>query len=285
VIRNRHILEAPWLCAALPVAVAIVSSAALYEVARGGWPGETGVSALMFCERLRDTIIKQPANSWSNISFVVGGIWIGFLAMRDRSAAIANRSVDGNRMVGTNFYAALYASLAVLLGPGSVAMHGSTTTWGSYLDVISMFIWISFGIAYGTVRLADLLLSRFVAIYFALASLLSVCVVFEALPFGGVDATFGILVATMIALEVAIAYRRPDLVGDRRWLIASAALFLIAFAIWVPSRTDGPWCVPDSLIQGHAVWHLLDACAAVCIFLFYRSERALGGLQDAQHSA
>jgi hypothetical protein len=26
-------------------------------------------------------------------------------------------------------------------------------------------------------------------------------------------------------------------------------------------RTASPWCDPDSLLQGHAVWHLLAAAA------------------------
>ncbi len=31
-----------------------------------------------------------------------------------------------------------------------------------------------------------------------------------------------------------------------------------------PGRTASPWCDPDSLLQGHAAWHLLGAAALAC---------------------
>ena len=33
---------------------------------------------------------------------------------------------------------------------------------------------------------------------------------------------------------------------------------------WWLGRTASPWCDPDSLIQGHAAWHLLGAAALAC---------------------
>ena len=59
---------------------------------------------------------------------------------------------------------------------------------------------------------------------------------------------------------------------DRRLVVLAVASFLTAFAIWLPSLTGGPLCDPESWIQGHAIWHLLCACAAGAVFLYYRSE-------------
>jgi hypothetical protein len=42
-----------------------------------------------------------------------------------------------------------------------------------------------------------------------------------------------------------------------------------------PSRTGGFLCDPDSLLQGHAVWHLLCAGTTGSIYLYHRSERAV----------
>jgi hypothetical protein len=57
------------------------------------------------------------------------------------------------------------------------------------------------------------------------------------------------------------------------WLVAAAVLFLTAWGVWIPSHTGGLLCDPDSLLQGHAAWHLLDAGAVACIYQFYRSEQ------------
>ena len=40
-------------------------------------------------------------------------------------------------------------------------------------------------------------------------------------------------------------------------------------------KAGTPQCDPDSLIQGHAIWHLLSALATWSFFLFLRTERQL----------
>ena len=266
-------LEQPWLCAAAPTLVAAASIGALFGVGLAGWPGELGISGAGFCETFRAGIVKQPANSWSTAGFVAVGLWIGFRAMADREALRRRGGPAPSRMLATNGYPLLYASVAVLLGPGSAAMHASTTAWGGVLDRCSMFIWMAFVLAYGLTRLLDLSGPRFVAVYLAIAVPASVLIALDAMPVSG-DFTFGTLVAALVVIETAIAWRRPELSARRGWLLLSTAVFLAAFGVWLPSRTGGAWCDPDSLVQGHAVWHLLCAVSVACIFAFYRSERA-----------
>ncbi len=64
--------------------------------------------------------------------------------------------------------------------------------------------------------------------------------------------------------------------GARRrytpWFWAGLASFLVAFAIWTTGTDDHPWCRPDSVVQAHAIWHLLTAVSTWCFFQFYRTE-------------
>ena len=46
---------------------------------------------------------------------------------------------------------------------------------------------------------------------------------------------------------------------------------LVAFAIWNASQHG--LCDPQSLLQGHAVWHLLGAVSAYLLFRLWASER------------
>jgi hypothetical protein len=65
------------------------------------------------------------------------------------------------------------------------------------------------------------------------------------------------------------------------WFWAGVASFLIAYAIWLTGTADHRWCRPDSLIQAHAIWHMLSAAATMCFFLFLRTEVALRSPHNA----
>lgn len=56
------------------------------------------------------------------------------------------------------------------------------------------------------------------------------------------------------------------------WFVAGVVTYMTAFAIWLTGRPAHPWCHPDSLIQAHAIWHLLSALAVWCFFKFLRTE-------------
>ena len=47
---------------------------------------------------------------------------------------------------------------------------------------------------------------------------------------------------------------------------------LIATMIWIPSQDGGWLCDPDTLLQGHALWHLLGAVAMWSFYKYFRTE-------------
>ena len=66
--------------------------------------------------------------------------------------------------------------------------------------------------------------------------------------------------------------------GRRRytpWFWAGFASFILAYAIWLTGTDEHEWCRPDSLIQAHAIWHMLSALATWCFFKFLRTERQI----------
>ncbi|MDH3540270.1 MAG: hypothetical protein OEP52_09755, partial [Acidimicrobiia bacterium] len=66
--------------------------------------------------------------------------------------------------------------------------------------------------------------------------------------------------------------------GRRRytpWFWAGVASFVVAYAIWLTGTDEHELCRPDSLLQAHAIWHLLTALATWCFFKFLRTERRL----------
>jgi hypothetical protein len=72
--------------------------------------------------------------------------------------------------------------------------------------------------------------------------------------------------------------------GRRRytpWFWLGIASFLTAYAIWLTGTADHEWCDPDSIIQAHAIWHLLSAVATWSFFVFLRTERPVRVEVDA----
>jgi hypothetical protein len=65
--------------------------------------------------------------------------------------------------------------------------------------------------------------------------------------------------------EIARLVGRAGLPPGRRVAYRAALTAAAAgAACWWLGRTQSPWCDPDSLLQGHAAWHLLGATALAC---------------------
>ena len=67
-------------------------------------------------------------------------------------------------------------------------------------------------------------------------------------------------------------WRPRDVVADRRYALLAAGSFALALAVWTLSDTGRPWCDPDSLLQGHAFWHLCSAVSAGALYAYFASE-------------
>jgi hypothetical protein len=54
----------------------------------------------------------------------------------------------------------------------------------------------------------------------------------------------------------------------RRYLINALICIVSGYTILVLSTTDAIWCMAHSLLQGHALWHLLSAVSTLLVFMF-----------------
>ena len=59
---------------------AVVSLGLVVAAARWGWMGEDVGRGASFCEAPRAGWIRQPANTWSNLAFVVAGLAVAWYA-------------------------------------------------------------------------------------------------------------------------------------------------------------------------------------------------------------
>ena len=246
-------------------------------LSRGGYPGGPDECLRLgdcYCEAAGSGIASQPANAWSNLGFVVIGLMVLGDGARRRNASSPAR-IEADRR-----YSRLYGAVAVFLGLGSFAFHGSLRAWGGYLDVQSMHAFIAFLLAYDLARIHGWRWGTFIGLFSALLAAFSM--VIGLIPPEHGRTLFAVFVAVTVLVEAAVSYPAlrpwaPGLIDPRRmpWFWAGLGTFAVAFAIWNVSRTGGAWCSPDSLLQGHALWHLLSAVSVGCFYLYFRAERTV----------
>lgn len=254
----------------IPLVAAITSFVVFFVALYFGWFGAPTGAGTSFCESGYSGLIKQPVNTWSNLGFIVVGLYIGFIESR------RPRNYCNNLFSKGLFFSSFYATLAVLLGPGSMALHATTTRIGGFFDMLAMFMIASFLVSYASKRLFGLLPIGFFAVF---TVLMAICIYFEfqtfKVPFVGHAGSFvfGVLLILASIIELfQIFIRKVNIkVG---WGIAAILTMVLAFYIWNISLTGKPFCDPSSLVQGHGIWHLLNATSIFFLYKYYISEHS-----------
>jgi Ceramidase len=223
----------------------------------GGWLGPDVGRGAQFCE-VSSGPLDQPVNTLSNLGFVVAGLGTSTLARRP-GLALA------------------FACLVVLLGPASMAMHATGTEIGGHLDMLSMYLVAAFAVSYAAMRRWARGPAFLALTYVAVVATCELAGLYTApipvVHYAG-NLAFGVFLLLALLLERGVAGARGMRL-DHRWLGGAIASLGVAFAVWNTAVTGSRLCFPHSLYQGHAVWHLLCAVSAYCLFRLYVSEQEL----------
>jgi hypothetical protein len=248
------------------LAASVVGSALAATPAWDGWAPATCMPAGCFCEALAEQTIRQPVNTWSSFAFVLAAVWVAWLTWQDKREASSSGRPLPTLFLGTGFALALS-----VVGLGSAFYHASLTLAGQFVDVLGMYLVITLLIGHSLAQRYALSSGALLSIYLIANLLLATLLwlVPEARRYA-----FALLVLVFLATE---QLRRKTGCGhaDSRWLVAAIATLAAAFVIWI-ADIRGWLCAPESLVQGHAFWHLLGSLSAVMIFAYYRSEALPG---------
>lgn len=195
------------------------------------------------CEAFTDGFWGQPVNTVTSGAFVAAGL-----------AIVVAHARCGARV--------MYGVLAIATGVGSVIAHGPAPAWSEPVHDLPLLALYAFVAADAVADLStrpDAHNRRGMS-WRSAGWWLAPAVLIVAAEQAGMPGTPLEIVVVVAAVGASLLRMRAR-PGIRRR--AGVALALLAFGALVGtlSRTGAPWCAPESLLQGHAVWHLLAALA------------------------
>jgi hypothetical protein len=236
-------------------------------------------NAQHFCELNRfGELVVQPSNTWSNLGFLLVGITCISIGIRDHK--YENRTNVSNLLAKTPIFSILIGLSAVFLFIGSFMYHASLTWFFQKVDQNGMyFIVISF-LAYNIYKIKPVINineKEKSSHPYIVAGAVALMVLFFTIIW---KINIMILFPSLIVLLFATNIINNKLFQDQRKphariLRAGGISMLAASLIWIMDVTD-VWCIPTSIFQGHALWHLLTASAIMIIYLYYRGEKFFG---------
>ncbi|MCL3859746.1 hypothetical protein [Actinotalea sp. K2] len=203
------------------------------------------------CEPVRDGLLAEPVSAVTSLAFVVAAALIVLLARR---SARRSASDDTQRPPGP---VTGYALLVAGIGVGSVIQHGPDPPGADLAHDLPLVATLAFVAADS---FADLARRPRTWWWWAVPSLALVPLILAApLVADGVQ----VAVATVaVGLTLLRAARRP---ATRVRVLAAVAVLAVGATIGTLSRAGGPLCVPESIWQGHAAWHVLASTALVVL--------------------
>ncbi len=217
-----------------------------------------------FCELIRKTsTVWQWANSWSNFSFVFVGVmmWGSYRATR-RESEHARNFMNDNPL-----FSATYIIAVVLIGLTSWFYHASLSFVGQWFDNQSMYLLALYIIFYNLTRSQRMRPESFLYAY-----------LWANIAFGILQLYFpearrfmfaGLLVLALVSEVLIRLKQKPQIHSNYLW--GALGSIIAAYVIWVLDR-EKILCEPASLLQGHAVWHMLCALSAWFMFIYFSSE-------------
>jgi hypothetical protein len=214
------------------------------------WSGFTPPN-VDWCESEVCGWITNPADTWSNLAYLVFGVAMWRIARASGRPDLR-----------------LFAPASVAVGIFSGVYHASYTWMLQFLDFVGMFVFCFVVVTRNALRLGWIGERRQTAFYLAGVAATSAAVppLFEiGFP---IQALVVVLVAVIIGQEIALRSRTAR--ADYRPWFAALAL-LGAGAVCSILDVTRVWCDPaDHFLQGHAAWHVLSAASLFALFRFYQ---------------
>lgn len=213
-----------------------------------------GLPNVKWCEDTLCSWVSEPANTWSNLAFLVTAAVL-FVATRKETSRTER----------------FWPVATFWVGVSSLVYHASVTFLLQVFDFFGMYMFFCLVILLNLIRLGAVAKQAlFKVLWLGVGALTVVTVVVAkvGLPVQGIVA---LLLLAGITTEVLATRRHRNPV---RWFLAAVAFIGVA-AVFSASDVSRRWCDPsDHVFQGHAIWHVFNAVGIGLAWAHYRQFKA-----------
>lgn len=209
-----------------------------------------GAPNLKWCETTLCEVISEPANTWSNLGYIILGFVMIYLFRK------SSKSVQ------------LIAPTLIATGIGSYYYHMSNFYLSQICDFIGMFIMMYWFIALNLQRLKGISFKQSIA-FMAFMTIISTLAL-HLLYINHLNIQFLIVICVLMLLSLEFKIRQKDKTYSLKYLIIALSLLAIAemFSLLDLKRVI---CQPDNhYFQGHATWHIIGSIGLFVAGLFYK---------------
>ncbi|MBU6153112.1 MAG: ceramidase domain-containing protein [Bdellovibrionales bacterium] len=205
-----------------------------------------GAPNVKWCEQRICALLNEPSNAWSNVAFLLVAVLVFKLALDLKKSGKSMRS------------ALLFSGVIWVMGAFSFVFHATNNFFTQIFDFIGMYLFVFLILVMNLVRLGFiqkmLLLWHLAFVGLGTGALFwmrSAGLPYQFIIVGG---------ALLIIVTEILAKRREKQAMGRDFYLAIT--FFLAGAACSALDVSRTFCIPESIIQGHAAWHLLSALGA-----------------------
>lgn len=212
-----------------------------------------GAPNIKWCEETLCQWISEPANTWSNLGYLIVAVVITISAFRNKESIELKQ----------------FGPIIFFMGAMSFFYHQSNFYGSQILDFVGMFFFVGWANGMNLIRLGKLQRKNLIPFNITVALIYTIAM--HIMYVTGIKFQVLVLISGffIVGTEIA-AYKKVK--DDIRWFSVSIVLLIIAFGF---SISDGQrlWCDPTQhgwFSQGHAVWHWVASIAMFTIYKHYQ---------------
>jgi hypothetical protein len=234
----------------------VYDNTALYTIEKGcPWyelQQMFGPPNVNWCEPTSCAVISEPANTWSNLGFIIVGLLLIFFK---------SKHVKSPLMKTLPF-------AILVMGIGSFVYHMTNNLGTQFLDFLGMYCFVNTIILINLVRMNHGFKTLWKSHYFWM--IVVNCLLFPTFLFFGIGIQFIVVMnIVFILISEFLAFSKPQKAKYRNFFLT---LFFFGIAQYMSlldhTRT---WCSPsNSFLHGHALWHILAAVGTFFAYLHYK---------------
>ena len=232
-----------------------------------------GGNAFHFCESNHmDQLIRQPSNTWSNLGYFLVALFMLTMGVNDLKQS--GRKASDNFLVRYPVFSILFGLYAMYLFIGSFLFHASLSSYFQKMDQTGVYSIAIIVLAFNLYKIFPVF--RFKGTWKSTHTLMAITtlvlnyVIFEKLQRININILFPVIMALVFLTSCYYLLFVSNEHYFTNYLWAALSALILASVIWILDRTNVA-CNPNSILQGHALWHLLTAVSILFIYLYYRS--------------